>query len=70
MAHPCHRRIPVPPLRGPSIDPRRLGDQATLNNGVAIPLLGFGEFQTPPDVTTAAVKDAHRAGYRTVDTPR
>jgi diketogulonate reductase-like aldo/keto reductase len=40
----------------------------TLKNDVAMPLLGFGVFQTPPDVTTAAVEDALRLGYRHIDT--
>lgn len=40
----------------------------TLNNGVEMPLLGFGVFQTPPDVTQAAVAEALRTGYRLVDT--
>lgn len=41
---------------------------ATLNNGVTIPLLGFGVFQTPPAVTSDAVSEALRTGYRLVDT--
>jgi diketogulonate reductase-like aldo/keto reductase len=40
----------------------------TLNNGVVMPALGLGVFQTPPDVTAAAVEAAVRAGYRHVDT--
>jgi diketogulonate reductase-like aldo/keto reductase len=40
----------------------------TLNNGVELPALGFGVFQTPPDVTQAAVEEALRVGYRMVDT--
>jgi diketogulonate reductase-like aldo/keto reductase len=39
-----------------------------LNNGVELPALGFGVFQTPPDVTQAAVEEALRVGYRMVDT--
>jgi len=39
-----------------------------LNNGVAIPALGFGVFQTPPDETVAAVETALRTGYRLIDT--
>ena len=39
-----------------------------LNNGVKIPALGFGVFQTPPDETRAAVSAALAAGYRHVDT--
>jgi diketogulonate reductase-like aldo/keto reductase len=39
-----------------------------LNNGVQIPALGLGVFQTPPDETTAAVAEALRVGYRHIDT--
>ena len=39
-----------------------------LNNGVQIPQLGFGVFQVPDDVTTAAVAAALSAGYRSIDT--
>jgi len=40
----------------------------TLNNGVDMPALGLGVFQTPPDETRAAVKAALGAGYHHVDT--
>ena len=40
----------------------------TLNNGVVIPALGFGVFQTPPDETIAAVETALATGYRHIDT--
>ena len=40
----------------------------TLNNGVEMPAIGLGVFQTPPDVTTAAVHEALRVGYRLIDT--
>jgi diketogulonate reductase-like aldo/keto reductase len=40
----------------------------TFNNGVEMPALGFGVFQTPPDVTAASVAEALRAGYRLIDT--
>src|SRR3954451_27688 len=40
----------------------------TLNNGVQIPALGFGVFQTPPDETVTAVQTALEVGYRHVDT--
>src|SRR3954447_4226682 len=39
-----------------------------LNNGVEIPAIGFGVFQTPPDETIAAVSTALEVGYRHVDT--
>jgi 2,5-diketo-D-gluconate reductase A len=40
----------------------------TLNNGVAIPQLGFGVFQIPPADTTRATLDALEVGYRHIDT--
>jgi diketogulonate reductase-like aldo/keto reductase len=40
----------------------------TLNDGVTIPALGLGVFQSPPEETTAAVETALRGGYRLVDT--
>jgi diketogulonate reductase-like aldo/keto reductase len=40
----------------------------TLNNGVTMPALGFGVFQSPPEETTAAVETALRDGYRLIDT--
>jgi 2,5-diketo-D-gluconate reductase A len=40
----------------------------TLNNGVAMPQLGFGVFQVPDDETSAAVTAALDAGYRSIDT--
>jgi len=40
----------------------------TLNNGVQIPALGFGVFQTAPEDTIAAVTTAISDGYRLIDT--
>ena len=40
----------------------------TLNNGVQMPALGLGVFQTPPDETRDAVRAALEAGYRHIDT--
>jgi diketogulonate reductase-like aldo/keto reductase len=40
----------------------------TVNNGVALPAIGFGVFQTPPDETRTAVAAALSAGYRLIDT--
>ena len=40
----------------------------TLNNGIEMPALGFGVFQTPPDTTTESVAEALRVGYRLIDT--
>jgi hypothetical protein len=42
--------------------------QLILNNGVQIPALGFGVFQTPPEATIAAVEAALATGYRHIDT--
>ena len=40
----------------------------TLNNGVELPALGLGVFQSPPAETAAAVDAAIRTGYRLIDT--
>src|SRR5215217_6131560 len=40
----------------------------TLNNGVTLPAVGLGVFQTPPDETRDAVTAALEAGYRHIDT--
>jgi diketogulonate reductase-like aldo/keto reductase len=39
-----------------------------LNNGVQMPAIGLGVFQTPPDETTSAVEAALSTGYRHIDT--
>jgi len=40
----------------------------TLSNGVQMPGIGLGVFQTPPQETTAAVEAALSTGYRHIDT--
>src|SRR3954466_16225899 len=40
----------------------------TLNNGVEMPAIGLGVFQTPPDETREAVAAALSTGYRHIDT--
>ena len=40
----------------------------TLNNGVEMPAIGLGVFQTPADETTDAVASALETGYRHIDT--
>ena len=40
----------------------------TLNNGVEMPMLGFGVFQIPPEETEQAVAEALDVGYRHLDT--
>lgn len=48
--------------------PTSLTDTYTLSNGVKIPAIGYGTWQTPNDVTAECVKNALAAGYRHVDT--
>ncbi|GAA2225605.1 aldo/keto reductase [Herbiconiux moechotypicola] len=40
----------------------------TLNNGVEIPVIGLGVYQSAPEETAAAVDTALRTGYRHIDT--
>ncbi|NLR10382.1 MULTISPECIES: aldo/keto reductase [Lactobacillaceae] len=40
----------------------------TLNNGVQMPILGYGTFQTPPAATEKNVTTAINLGYRSIDT--
>ena len=40
----------------------------TLNDGNAIPQLGFGVFQIEPEDTAEAVREAIEVGYRHIDT--
>lgn len=40
----------------------------TLNNGVEMPVLGFGVYQIPENETEQAVADAIKTGYRLIDT--
>ncbi|NDZ97507.1 aldo/keto reductase [Streptomyces sp. SID6673] len=42
--------------------------QIELDNGIHIPALGFGVYQTPPDETATAVETALSTGYRHIDT--
>ena len=39
-----------------------------LNDGHAIPQLGFGVWQVPDDGAQAAVSEALKVGYRSIDT--
>lgn len=43
-------------------------EYVTLNNGVEMPILGYGTFQTPPKVTEENVATALETGYRSIDT--
>ena len=40
----------------------------TLANGVEMPVLGYGVFQTPPEETVRCVREALEVGYRMIDT--
>ena len=40
----------------------------TLNNGVAMPMIGFGVYQIEPSEAQRAVEDALEVGYRLIDT--
>mgnify|MGYP000872611362 CR=1 FL=1 len=40
----------------------------TVNNGIVIPQIGYGVFQTPPDQTERCVAEALEVGYRLIDT--
>ena len=42
--------------------------ELVLNNGVTMPALGLGVFQSPPAETAAAVEAALKIGYRHIDT--
>jgi len=47
----------------------KLTDTYELNNGVKIPIVGFGTWQTPDgDVAEKSVEEALAAGYRHIDT--
>lgn len=40
----------------------------TLNNGIKMPILGYGVFQIPPKDTQKCVEEALEVGYRHIDT--
>ncbi len=43
-------------------------EYVTLNNGVKMPILGYGVYQTPPEDTERCVLEAIQTGYRNIDT--
>lgn len=43
-------------------------DYVKLNNGVKMPMLGFGAFQIPKAETAQCVLNAIEVGYRSIDT--
>lgn len=43
-------------------------EYVTLNNGVKMPKLGYGVYQTPQEETERCVLEAIETGYRSIDT--
>lgn len=43
-------------------------EYVTLNNGIKMPILGFGVYQVDPKETEKVVSDALEVGYRSIDT--
>ena len=43
-------------------------EYVTLNNGIKMPKLGYGVYQTPPEDTKRCVLEAIETGYRSIDT--
>ena len=43
-------------------------EYVTLNNGVKMPILGYGVYQTPPEETERCVLEALETGYWSIDT--
>ena len=43
-------------------------EYVTLNNGVKMPVLGYGVYQVTPGECERCVSDALAAGYRSIDT--
>ncbi|MDQ0240287.1 diketogulonate reductase-like aldo/keto reductase [Arthrobacter bambusae] len=58
---PSHIRAHLNTVKGMDME-------LTLNNGVTMPALGLGVFQSAPEQTTAAVEAALATGYRHIDT--
>lgn len=45
-------------------------EYVTLNNGVKMPILGYGVYQTPPADTESCVSSAIKLGYAASTPPR
>ena len=43
-------------------------EKIKLNNGVEMPLIGYGVFQVSPEECEKCVSDALSVGYRSIDT--
>jgi hypothetical protein len=57
-----------PPAAHHPVKGRQIMQTVTLNDGVKMPIVGFGVFQIPEDQTQATVEAALKAGYRHLDT--
>ncbi len=66
----CRQRLDQPLSRsgGAALMRTAAVKRFTLNNGVEMPAIGLGVFQTPPEETRSAVEAALSAGYRHIDT--
>ena len=62
------QRDPRPPHRTGAVMTIATTPTLELNNGVTMPALGLGVFQSPPEETVSAVETALRDGYRLIDT--
>jgi diketogulonate reductase-like aldo/keto reductase len=59
----------MPDILSPEIDEGDSMEYVTLNNGIAMPVLGFGVFQVPdPKQCEQSVAEAIKVGYRLIDT--
>lgn len=67
QGYPCNDRHSQSVAEGRSVDVMT-HNNLTLNNGVEMPAIGFGVFQTPPAETSEAVSAALSTGYRLIDT--
>ncbi len=47
---------------------RSIIDTYSLSNGTQIPVVGFGTWQTAPEIAKSVVKSALVSGYRHIDT--
>lgn len=43
-------------------------EKVKLNNGIEMPILGYGVYQVPPEECERCVSDAIQVGYRSIDT--
>lgn len=51
-----------------SLSRRNIMEYVKLNNGIAMPILGFGVYQIPKEETKRCVLDAIEVGFRAIDT--